>query len=674
MKSIYSLVLVAAIGFAACKKSETNTGSGNSTIKDPSSMFDMAVPDGFTYQSTRNFNTEFLVLNAQDQAVKNCVISLYTDEPANGGKLFVKGITNAQGIFTCNAKTPSALTHLVLNCSFLGIPENILIPNLGSNQKITLGGSKPQFLKTTEAKYSSGAPILQKAGSKFSNKYLPLGWDVNGVPNNLVTPRDVVSNQMITDIWSALPPSVSVATNHPTWLDDNLSKRTLLITQTADVFVTFLTEGAGFKNTLFYYRYNKNNPPATAADIDSLFVVYPNASLTNSGGGLITGDKVFIGRFGPDTVIAYGIAANGFNSGTGTISNGINLYYANKNFNPEPSTALKQHLVMLYDAPSKKYIMGFEDVARTASGCDHDFNDVLFYTTSNPVTAISNDSIISLPGTSDDDGDGVPNVDDEYPTDPARAFNNYFPAQNQYASVAFEDLWPWYGDYDLNDVVVDFNYKVVTNASNQVKDVNAKYTLRASGGQIQTTFAVQFPTLASNITSLTGASLEAGQTSAVLKVFPNIRSVQPRWNTVPGEAYADSVKVEANFTLLSPIALSTFGLNEYNPFIWGNSDGANRGMEIHLPGKLPTPLANDSNFSTGDDRTSVAQNKYYLSKDNLPWAILTPERFEYPIEKADIVTAHLKFGQWAQSAGATYTDWYKNLSGYRNTSKIYKKP
>ena len=39
-----------------------------------------------------------------------------------------------------------------------------------------------------------------------------------------------------------------------------------------------------------------------------------------------------------------------------------------------------------------------------------------------------------------------------------------------------------------------------------------------------------------------------------------------------------------------------------------------------------------------------------------------------------MVTAHLKFAQWAQSGGVLFTDWYKNLSGYRDASKIYVKP
>ncbi len=657
---------------ASCQK-DTVIDISNPVNPNPTKTTELKVPPGFNFVNTKMIDLQITVLNSNNAAGKNISVIISDNPLDQNGRIIAKGMADANGVYKVTVSVAKAISKLYCNTSMIGIPQNIIIDNLSSNTTIILGGSNPKWVQTSNGFIQDNQNSYKKGAEKFSFRLLT-GWNANGVPNNLALPRDVVSSQMINDIWSALPSRVSVATTHPSWLDDNLSRRTLLLTQTADVYVTFLTEGAGYRNTLFYYRYNKNYPPASASAIDSLFVLYPNASLMNDGGGLITGDRVYLGRFGPDTVIAYGIAANGFNISNATVGAGDWLFYANKNFNPETNTGLRQHMIMLYDAPSGKYIMGFEDIIRSATGCDHDFNDVLFYTTSNPANAISHDSIINLPTSTDTDGDGVLDVDDEYPTDPLRAFNNYYPAKNEKATVAFEDLWPYYGDYDLNDVVIDYNYKIITNAQNAVKDVNGTYTLRASGGQIRNAFAVQFPTTAANVSLLTGAAIEAGQSSAVVKIINDIRSVQSGWNTVPTSSWSDTVNYAVNFTLNTPIALSTFGLNEYNPFIWGTSDGKSRSYEIHLPGKLPTALAADSLFGKGDDRTSASNNKYYLSKDNLPWAINIPERFEYPIEKEDIINVHLKFGQWAQSAGAQYPDWYKNLSGYRNASKIYVKP
>ncbi|MBC7382988.1 MAG: LruC domain-containing protein [Bacteroidia bacterium] len=657
----------------ACKKD--NVSAVKPVINpNPDFATQMKIPSGFNFENARTVNLELTILNSNDQPGKNiCVI--ISDNPLDqNGKVFLKGKTDGNGIFKATVSIAKTINQLICNTTMLGIPQDIVISNLSQTVSITFGGRNPHWVQTIGNLLPANHFTAYKKGAeKFSYRLLT-GWNANGVPNNLQQPRDVVSNQLINDIWSSLPSRVSVAVNHPEWLDDNLSKRTLLITQTADVYVTFLTEGAGYRNSLFYYKYHKNFPPSSSAAIDSLYIIYPNASLLNSNGGLLTGDRVLLGRIGADTVIAYGIAANGFNNTNATINGGDWIFYANKNFNPETNPTLKQHLVMLYDAPSKKFIMGFEDLIRTASGCDHDFNDVLFYTSCNPVNAISHDSIINLPASNDTDGDGVNDVDDEYPADNLRAFNNYYPAKNAKATVAFEDLWPYYGDYDMNDVVVDYNYKIITNAQNAVKEVNGLFTLRASGGQIKNAFAVQFPTNAANVSMLTGATQEGGQSTAVIKIINDIRTVQNRWNTLTTEPWADTVNYAVAFTLNSPVAISTFGLNEYNPFIWGNSDGKSRAYEIHLPGKLPTALADENLLGQGDDRTSRSNNKYYLSKDNLPWAINIPDRFDYPIEKSDIVTAHLKFAQWAQSGGGVYNDWYKNINGYRNSLKIYAKP
>ncbi|MBS4062267.1 MAG: DUF4842 domain-containing protein, partial [Bacteroidetes bacterium] len=46
----------------------------------------------------------------------------------------------------------------------------------------------------------------------------------------------------------------------------------------------------------------------------------------------------------------------------------------------------------------------------------------------------------------------------------------------------------------------------------------------------------------------------------------------------------------------------------------------------------------------------------------------------YPLEKQEILWAHLKFAEWAMSGGTLFPDWYKNLTGYRNNSLIYQTP
>jgi len=106
----------------------------------------------------------------------------------------------------------------------------------------------------------------------------------------------------------------------------------------------------------------------------------------------------------------------------------------------------------------------------------------------------------------DTDGDGVNDPQDDYPSDPTKAFNNYYPSSSPSsgATVAFEDQWPNRGDYDLNDVVVSYRYKIVTNALNKVVQINGDYTLHATGGNFTNGFGVEFPVIRSSVTGVSG--------------------------------------------------------------------------------------------------------------------------------------------------------------------------
>jgi LruC domain-containing protein len=275
----------------------------------------------------------------------------------------------------------------------------------------------------------------------------------------------------------------------------------------------------------------------------------------------------------------------------------------------------------------------------------------------------------------DSDGDGVMDAQDEYPNDPSKAYNNYYPSSSPSsgATVAFEDQWPIKGDYDLNDVVVSYRYKIVTNAQNRVVQVNGDYTLHATGSGYDTGFAVEFPTLRSSVSGVSGGTLEAGQTKAVIKIFEDIRDEMQEWNTLPGKPISPLKNYSVSFNVSNGPALNTFGLGSYNPFIWNAGLGNGRNHEIHLPGKTPTSLGTTSVFGTGDDNSSVAAARYYVTSTGLPWAIDIPIKpFNYPVEYMNITGGYLKFQGWAESGGTQFADWYSNTqSGYRNNGNLF---
>jgi LruC domain-containing protein len=292
------------------------------------------------------------------------------------------------------------------------------------------------------------------------------------------------------------------------------------------------------------------------------------------------------------------------------------------------------------------------------------------------------------PTITDTDNDGVADNVDAYPTDPSRASNDYFPSENSFGTLAYEDLWPAKGDFDFNDLVVDYNYTLVKNAAGDVVDVKAKYVVRAIGGSYANGFGIQLNVAPGAVASVTGTQLtesiisnapngvEQGQTKATVVIFDNAFSILPNTgtpfvNTVEGEAYTtpDTMNITINFS--SAQSLANVGAAPFNPFIFINGE---RGKEVHLAGNAPTSLANATFFGTADDDTDVNGNKFYLSETNLPWALNIATGFAYPKEKVDIVTSYSNFASWAQSGGNINTDWYLALPGYRVANNIYTAP
>ena len=292
----------------------------------------------------------------------------------------------------------------------------------------------------------------------------------------------------------------------------------------------------------------------------------------------------------------------------------------------------------------------------------------------------------------DADSDGVEDANDDYPNDPLRAFNNYFPAAG-FGSLAFEDLWPGKGDYDFNDIVVDYRFKTVTNASNEVVEIFGTFPVKASGAVLQNGFGFNLPdatsSVYSNMSSLTvqgydvqesyislaANGFESGQTRPTVIVFDNFYNVLPKTtpgigvNTLESNPHVpyDTVEIDISVSGVT-LADSDFSLSTWNPFI---IKGMDRDMEIHLPDYTPTDLANQGVYGTYFDDSDPLSGKYYKSATGLPWGIDLPVSFDWPEEKADITTVYHHFADWAESGGTVHTDWYNNIASYRNQSLIY---
>jgi len=266
----------------------------------------------------------------------------------------------------------------------------------------------------------------------------------------------------------------------------------------------------------------------------------------------------------------------------------------------------------------------------------------------------------------DTDGDGVIDFYDEYPNDGDKAYNTYTPSIYGVGAHAFEDNWPEKGDYDFNDLVVNYQFITISNSDDQVVEIDAVYTIKHLGASFNNGFGVQLPFSADLIENVTGYSLttglievdgkglETGQDNPVIIVSDDVKA----------DAYQ---KINIVITFTNPVEQEVIGSPPYDPFIFIDND---RGREVHLPDHPPTNKANLNYLGTLDDNSIPAIGRYYKTVTGLPWVININYDFKVPLERSPINQGYLKFNEWAESGGFLYKDWYKDNDGYRDDAKL----
>lgn len=281
---------------------------------------------------------------------------------------------------------------------------------------------------------------------------------------------------------------------------------------------------------------------------------------------------------------------------------------------------------------------------------------------------IFDNSVIDVPN--DTDGDGVPDINDDYPNDPTKAYNNDSKLNPQ--TIAFEDMWPHKGDFDFNDLVMKTSYNFITNAHNAVVQVVSTFTLLATGGIQKNSFHIRFITNKIDPYQFfweTSGNFEYRVDGGIsFKIFDDMREQMVEWNTIPGKPISPAYTYKLTFNV-NPENNCMVSDIIVDPYIVNGPNGNNE-REIHLPGMSPTNLANGSLFNTYDDNSAI---QTYTTKEGLPWAISFPsDHFDYPVEGKDINTAYLKLRDWVKYNSVSNNDWYSNTDlGFRNNDLVF---
>lgn len=494
----------------------------------------------------------------------------------------------------------------------------------------------------------------------LSGQEWPNGYNQNiGKPDNLIWSRGEYTDDFFQRINNALPES---ELNEAFITDDAGS--TIYLEETGEVFVTFIHEGAGYKNSFGYFTFDGNNPPESPEQVQEI-IVFPNLSYPH----MAKGHRISLGTHPAGTSIGFFIAANGFNYYTGVKSRKSPYYYSLQNLNPEQDPALRQHAVLLYDEEVSEVILGFEDLPRTWG--DNDFNDAVFSIKSTPGTAISKNNLNIVPNVDDSDADGIADGQDEFPNDYRRAYSSYFPNQDSYVTLAYEDNWPQKGDFDFNDLVVKERLQTTYDSSGLVSGFVIHGLITARGAQKANGFALRLvDTLPSQIESafltINNNSYqkypESAQTDAVMSIWGDSKVYTQtgqsgkcsHFNTNKGCEYF--APIPFTFDVRFTNSQDVLNHSDFDFFIYRTND---RSLEIHMPGYTPTDWFNFARFGRADDTSDASQSRYFRTVNNLPWGIKISDDWAYPREYIDVLWAYPDFETWVENSGQQATDWYK---------------
>lgn len=550
-------------------------------------------------------------------------------------KAYFAGFTDKEGIYTSEFNPPSTTTEVYLCSQQFGVPSCVKIEVTGTD--IVFDMSAPLAKSRSIQTKAELNPLPNKDLRYLGN------WNGWGVPDYLLSRVEIPVNLM-AEIRSLLPEgNVPLKTTHPELFGSGVVT-SVNIKEKAKLNLVFMHEGASIKNLLAYYHYPTGQKPERKEDIKNITMAFPNCSYKYEGGGLSSGDQIqlkywngssYEEEFPAGTTIEWVLLVGAFDSDKGVVKIPFRTFYSTPEFNSDYSVNMKgelQRCVALYDINRKLVALGFEDTLDPL-----DFNDVVFTVHSTPDTAIDGDGMPILPPI---EGGG----ENEIPTE----------TYTQSGTLAFEDLWPNQGDYDMNDVIVNYTSTVHTTAKGVTK-LEDQFIANWAGGSIPCGFGYEFGVGVSDVKSCvvspemttTGkntSGVETGQDKATVILFDDVHGVI-------GQTFT------ATTIFNKPIAPNKL-LPPYNSFIVASENKGQNRKEVHLPNFAPTKLADKSLLGTAYDLSDPAKSKYYISNGNFPFAIHIPEKFATPKEGVRIDISYPEFLEWVNSNGTVNKSWY----------------
>lgn len=634
------------------------------------------------------YNENPFVGEGEDEHLNNDVKPIYED------------YTDKSGRFNMTVQLPAYAKHLYVVTGNFFVGERLIETEI-QNGVAKAVAAKPAATPRRAAASHRGAqtnditnlPQLSfivdndnhSTGTRIYKDWLtPLGtWDAaSGAPSYLLDKNSVDSKLIFSDeemdgLYSAVGQALNA--NKPC-RDTYRNHEDLTLEEASEVTITMLGGNTCWNSSLGYYYYMSGQEPTSPEDLN-IIMLFPNTQdghwsrINNktqsyngnigvnrgdaiqlmyypniANGDLTVSSKVFPANIkigfilksngwamqGPDYAIK-GLADNTrkynvwCSSTPGASYCKVPEGYENNKQPykyPNPYGESRSAKFAYKTVNNDKYaIVSFEDACN-----DEDYDDVIFALKPNaftPLPEIETDRIVT---------EGV---------------------------YAFEDLWPNKGDYDMNDVVVDFKHEremTRTNPQEEFKTYQETFYLTTYQNYVTLTsgLALKLNTQV-RPSSITMKKITSGSDEVETVTFTQDNDIYYLTNDVKGELGTTYI-----LELTYSNGLTSDKLASVQPFIFRN-EANNQTWEVHIPYEAPTAKMNFNYFGTADDASVPDDGIFFVRSADYPFAFflygVNIDAFKNTIllrknESKKINELYPDFLKWSTSKGLEGTGWY----------------
>jgi hypothetical protein len=189
-------------------------------------------------------------------------------------------------------------------------------------------------------------------------------------------PADIIDTDPCPTLYSRIlelfPENIAI--NQQILFADSTQKNVELI-KDAEVYVTYLAENAGYRNSIAWYSYSKYSPPTSSSQLD-LHVLFPDVSsdILTPGNRLKLQDD----KFPAGTIIGFVLIINGWQ---GKVDFDQPRLYTDFQLN---ANRRQQHILFM-EKTCQELVLAFEDNMTIGDNADADYNDIIFTVEDNNV-------------------------------------------------------------------------------------------------------------------------------------------------------------------------------------------------------------------------------------------------------------------------------------------------